>query len=128
MKKLLLLLLIPALMLACSKGEDPEPEQGYTSFVIKGITSNIFLDCKIGYFDEAGECKLLIDIGDLTEFEDSKEFIMPEFQETIYLFFEGYSRLEEPFMAKKNTKNIFFVAPDAKGIGIPEKTIYNWPH
>jgi hypothetical protein len=115
-------------MLSCAKGEDPEPDQGYTSFVITGVIAASFTDCKIGYFNEAGECKLLMEIGDLTPLVDSKEFIMPEFKEVIYLFSENYTRLEDPFIAIKNIKNKFFIAPDAKGIGIPEKTIYNWPH
>jgi hypothetical protein len=122
MKKLLFLSVL-ILAVSCAK-DDGEQEQDYTSFVISGVISNSFTDSKIGYYNDAGESVLLMELGYLTPYEDSKEFIMPEYHETIYLFSSGHLRLEKPFLPKKNKKNIFVLAPDEKAIDASE----NFPH
>jgi hypothetical protein len=126
MKKLLLLFLLPALFLACSKNDEPEPEpeQGYTSFIIQGVISKGFIDSRIGYYDESGKSVLLMELGTLEPLVDSKEFIMPEYHEIIYLFYDVSYRLEKPFRPKKNRKNVFVLAPDERGIDASE----NFPH
>jgi hypothetical protein len=122
MKKLLLLALLVSI--SCSKGDEPELEQDYTSFIISGIINDSFIDSKIGYYDEAGKSTLLMDLGDLKPFVDSQEFIMPEYHDVVYLFSGGILRLEKPFLLKKNKKNIFVLSPDERAIDASE----NYPH
>jgi hypothetical protein len=124
MKKLLFLLVL-ILAVSCAKDDgEQEEDQGYTSFVISGVISDIFTEAKIGYYDSAGKSVLLMELGDLIPNVDSKEFIMPEYHEVIYLFYEGYSRLERPFLPKVNKKNFFALARDERGIDASE----NFPH
>ena len=131
MKKLFYLLLSVCLFCACS--EEPEQTQDYTSFTITlNVETNVFGDTKTGYFNDAGECILLGEHGTLKPGVTTDEFIMSEFHESIYLFYENsdYVRLEKPFTIKKNQKNNIILSEDkpVKAIRIIEKTIYNWPH
>jgi hypothetical protein len=130
MKKLLILLFTVCFFTACS-GDDPiEQTQNYTSFIISGVKTNIFINTKSAYFNEKGECILLGEHGTLQPNVNSDEFIMTEFRDSIYLFYDygDGMRLEKPFRPQKNKKNNFVIAKDAMGIDIMEKTIYNWPH
>ena len=130
MKKLFYLLLSAILFVSCS--EEPEQEtQDYTSFTITlNVETNVFGDAKTGYFNADGECVLLGEHGTLKK-GTTDEFIMTEHHDSIYLFYIytlDTMRLEKPFVAKKNTKNNFVIANDARPIAIRDKNIYNWPH
>jgi hypothetical protein len=130
MKKALFVLFTVCLFSACS-GDDPEM-QSYTSFIIKlDAETTIFKNTKTAYFNEKGECVLIAEHGNLKPYINTDEFIMTEFHDSIYIFYEweNGSRLKAAFIPKKNTKNIFSISEkNGLGIVIEEKTIYNWPH
>jgi hypothetical protein len=139
MKKLLLLF---ALLVSgsCTEKEDPEPDQGYTSFAfLLEEDTNVLKAAMSAYYNEAGECKLLCEYGDLIPFVETDEFIMPEYHDAIYLFYKGGfrgegMRLAASFKPQKGKRNKFVLSVAALGyegvlgIEIDEKTIYTWPH
>ncbi len=132
MKKLLLLLFSVSFFVSCS--DDPAEEtQDYTSYTItlKAETDgDVFTNVKSAYFNDKRECILLGEHGTLKYGVPTTEFIMPEFHDSIYLFYDYATgmQLKSVFKPKKNAKNDFIISDDATGIFIREKTVYNWPH
>jgi Transcriptional regulators containing an AAA-type ATPase domain and a DNA-binding domain len=131
MKKYLFLLLALPFFFGCS--DDSEETQDYTSYVIEATGSDNFIGAKTGYFDKDGKCILLHEIGTLDPDKDTQELILDNFHPEIYLFYAerntGGTRLEKSFNLKKDKKNIIKLTEDNwKGINIPERTIYTWPH
>ena len=136
MKKLIvLLLLVPFVIYSCGNdSEDYDDTQNYTSFTIYlDVDTDNLKDLISGYYNKNGECILLKKHGDLTPFKETAEFILPEYQREIYLFYNGtygYSgmRLEKSFKLNQNKKNNIIIQRGEKGITIQEKNEHTWPH
>jgi len=129
MKKYLYLLLVLPFFLNCSD-DDNEETQDYTSYIIKAPNTDVFLSAMTGYYNEDGKCILIDSIGDINAEIDSKEFILHEYYNEIYLFYKladvRYTKLENSLYLTKNKQNKLILK--GKGINIPEINEYTWPH
>ena len=137
MKKCLLLLLLtfPLFFFSCSGSDDEETdekEQDYTSYVIK-INADIYLDNAVtGYFDSNGLCKKLYEHGNLTSSSQTKEMVIPDQIEEIFLFYNqkgtAYGeRSRLPYKIKKFTKNIIDINAPIVPLPLFGLNEYNWP-
>lgn len=119
MKKLLTLLLLLPLFVACSKDDDnkePEdPKQDYTSFTVACETDNFTVyNCVIGYKGSDGVWVRVAALGDIKGKTESKE-VKVDYNKVkeVYLFNDYYedgkykatARTPDPFTLKENKKN-----------------------
>ena len=117
MKKLIYLIILPLLLIACNGGNTPEPPtppkptQDYTSFVFKVDIDVVWLKCKAAYLNEDKHIIKIAELGDFRSGVTTKEVKLPDESITeIYLFFYSYLAprgVETPFKLEKNKKNIF---------------------
>lgn len=149
MKKLSLLLLFPFFMLfSCSDdNEETQPKaqipqevaQDYTSFLFALSENKDFkyTNCIAAYFDEKGYCLKLADIGEVSINQISKETkVNIDTLTRVYLFVDienekgdavSLLRFEQPFILKKNYKNVYNLAKQTKLINVTE-SLKEYPH
>lgn len=124
MKKILLLLLMLPLFVACSSDDDND--QDYTSFVFEQ-TANVDLpNCVAGYKKD-GKYYKLGNLGDLSKGKQSSEIRVSDNTITEVYFFTDYNgviMLDETYILKKNSKNIFKLLETTGGkiVGEANKT------
>ncbi|MDR1937315.1 MAG: hypothetical protein LBQ73_02290 [Tannerellaceae bacterium] len=136
MRKLFILILLPTL-LACSKGDDPEPEQDYTSFTFVHHVDATFPNCVVGYYRD-GLCFKLAELGDLQRDKESKEFVVEDDDiSDIYLFSDYYPyfidgywviKFDATYRIRNNKKNNFTISADTKGIYVNKNDPVQYPH
>ncbi|NDV47800.1 hypothetical protein D0T49_12160 [Paludibacter sp. 221] len=138
MKKLIYLLILPLLLIACNGGNTPTPPpaptQDYTSFVFKMPSDSdvTWLNCKVGYFQEDRKCKLIADLGDIRKGSVTKEIKLPNEDITdIYFFYQTFitgKMLDKPYKLEKKKKNIFEFLDDVNYIDVNKDNEYEYPH
>lgn len=127
MKKLLSLLFILPLFMACSSDDDPKTSgQDYTSFVVTIDASPEFTNCIAAYKRDYKYYKLA-DLGTLTKGKYSPEISLASLSfpvTEIYIFsdYNGTIRFDDTYKLNQNTKNTITVKNGTKGIAIPDKT------
>lgn len=124
MKKLLTLLLLTTLLISCSSDDDPEVNQGYTSFVFHQTVDNNLTNCIAGYKKD-GKYYKLGDLGDLSKDKYSKEIRVDDNSITEVYFFTDYNggvRFNAVYKLNKNTKNVFDLLESVGGTSFGDKT------
>lgn len=124
MKQLLTLLLLCTFFIGCSSDDDPVFGQDYTSFVFHQTVDNNLKNCVAGYKKD-GKYYKLGDLGDLSKDKYSPEIRINDNTITEVYFFTGFNggvRVDKTYTLKKNTKNIFDLTNDIKGIPFSDKT------
>ena len=130
MKKLLTLLLLTTLLISCSSDDDPEVNQGYTSFVVTIDASSDFPNCVAGYKLQNGNFKKIADLGTLTKGKYSSEIRVDDNTiSNIYIFsdYNGTIRFDDTYKLAKNTKNTIVVKYGTKGILVDPKNPAQYP-
>lgn len=131
MKKVVYLLFVCCLLVACAGDEPVEETQDYTSFTI--LLDDNLRQAKTGYYDSNGDCILIKDHGNIVAHVETEEVILPVFHNEIYLFFDhsgdsGY-RMKDPFILKKNIKNKLHIPENSTSIMINTYLHPNqWPN
>ncbi len=130
MKKLLTLLLLTTLLISCSSDDDPEVNQGYTSFVVWHNESVNFKNAVAGYLKD-GKYTKLGNLGDLTKGKQSNEIRVDDKNITQIYVFSDYPdvayKLDTIFILKNNTKNIFQINRYTKGILVDPQNSSQYP-
>jgi hypothetical protein len=151
MKKLFYLAAIVAIMLmtiiACNdtnnseqEQEQPPPEeiQDYTSFIIKLENYRIPLPNVVsGYFDKKGYCWKIAEHGILLAGQETEETIITINVDSVYIFSDYLSvviddylsviRLKDPFVIRKNRKNIFNISGGPLAIHVNKQDSLQYP-
>lgn len=126
MKKILTLLLIIPIFIACSKDDDTKfSGQDYTSFAVTIDSSPQFPNCVAGYKLNDGTYKKIADLGTLTKGKYSPEIRVNDNSITeIYVFtdYNGGIRFNEVYKLNKNSKNSIVVGFQTSGIGFTDKS------
>ncbi|PXV62617.1 hypothetical protein CLV62_1184 [Dysgonomonas alginatilytica] len=126
MKKLLYLILAITLFTACSSDDDPETNQGYTSFVVFH-NENVNLTNCIAAYKRDNKYYKLGELGNLTKGKYSPEISLASLSfpiTEIYIFsdYNGVIRFDDVYKLNQNTKNIITIKSGTKGIEVKDKT------
>lgn len=125
MKKLLTLLLIAPFLFSCSS-DDNEETQDYTSFMFYQPESIDVLqpNCIAGYKKDNNYYKLG-DLGEMSKGKYSTEIRVDDGSiKEIYFFtdYNGVIRLDETYILRINSKNIFTIKSGTGGIAVTDKS------
>ncbi|MDR1644231.1 MAG: hypothetical protein LBS05_00175 [Tannerellaceae bacterium] len=141
MKKLLLLFVL-AVLVSCSKSDEPEPDQEYTSFTFVHHSDVIFPGCVVGYYRN-GLCHKLAELGDLQKDRESEEVIIEDGSIVDVYLFTDYGKFDEIingemvwhvikadtiYTLKRNILNRFVITEDTKGVYVVKDDPVQYPH
>lgn len=123
MKKLLLLLFIFPLFVACSDDDEDEPKQDYTSFTLTNNTTVDLRNVVIGY--KTGENYIKVaDLGNLNFKQTSKEVkIENKSIKELYVFADYLMSIKYEIVLnpKNNIKNVFSLPSGLKVYKVTDK-------
>lgn len=125
MKKLLSLLFILPLFMACSSDDDPKTSgQDYTSFVVANSSSVDLPNCVAGY-QKNGNWIKVAELGNLNKGQNSSEIRVNDASiKEIYIFTDYLSprRIDKSFNIQVNKKNNFELTGSLSSTTITDKT------
>lgn len=115
-----------------SQKKDPEAEdQDYTSFIFWHDEDVTFSNVVIGSYDTEGNCWVVAKLGNLSKGVKSKEVVIDDEDIKELHFFSDYPypslRLEDVYVLKNNTKNIFKIREDCRGIYVDNTNAKEYP-
>ncbi|NDV95373.1 Ig-like domain-containing protein [Dysgonomonas sp. 521] len=106
-------------------------QQDYTSFIFYHDINNEIKNNVAGYFTEDGLCKKLGDLGNLSIGKYSNE-IKVEIDTLTRVYFFSHTiqpvRIEDPYILKKNIKNIFILRSGVPTVWAEPTDEVQWPH
>lgn len=82
MKKILFFLIVSLLFVSCG---DDEYEHNTSVKLYSEGDYNIY-DARLGFFDNKGNCKLIVKLGDITKDKPSEKLFLDRGYENVYLF------------------------------------------
>lgn len=129
MKKLLYLLLILPLLASCSKDDDNEPTQDYTSFTITNSTRVDMTNTVIGYIVD-GKYKKLASLGDFNAGTTSSVIRIEDNSiNKVFVFtdYNGTRMVNLDFVLTKNKKNIFDITADSNTTPVDKTNPSQYP-